>query len=247
MHIVLVYSETLSLLLIGEAAVGMELRTVSGRRELVSEVMELPEIHSVLIQKAAMDPDYRLFLRCLKRNFPFLRVAVIAAAEDAAEGHHFIRDDVDEVALREEMRRFLSRKPSPNRREHHRFGWPLKALLSLDGRLWVEYPLCSISSGGAFLECASSFPPPGVRASLKILFQNFSMLAGCEILDARRTSSNLPVGFGVRFVDLSQNAVEKIDRIVDDALVRVLMDPGLEPEIPSLDDFDISGEGFESL
>jgi len=234
---IVVFAESLPTRLIAEAAGGGELRTVGGRRELVTAIVEERAIHSVLIQKDAIDEAYRGFLRSLADNFPLLPVAVITAPSqsEAVEGHRFISGEQDEASLRQEIGRFTREKVEANRRERHRFDWPLKGFLSLDGKRRQEYRLRSMSSGGAFLECSSTFPPSGTRASLWIEFQNFRMHTVCEILDARLASSNLPLGFGVRFIDLPDGAAEKIDRIVDDALVHVLMDPDFEPETPSLD------------
>ena len=80
-----------------------------------------------------------------------------------------------------------------------------------------------------------------------MLFQNFSLQTGYEVLDTRRASSNLPDGFGVRFTDLSDEARSRLERIVRDALVRALLEPESEPQLPSLGDDELLPVGFQPL
>jgi hypothetical protein len=61
------------------------------------------------------------------------------------------------------------------------------------------------------------------------------MLTKGEILPRRASSSTLPEGFGIRFVNLDEESKDIIDEIVNDALYKVLIDPASQPNIPSLD------------
>jgi hypothetical protein len=247
MRKIVVYSESMQPKLLEDAVSDLELKMVSGRRELVAAIVGERDLHAVIIQKDSLDDPYRKFLGSLKANFPFLYVGIVAPADMSGnlEGHHLI--DLETADTTAEIRRFLEGKTFGNRREHHRFDWPLKGYVSYDKESWQEYRLRSISSGGAFLECGASLPVPGTRAYLRIVFQNFSLSTSCEVLDARQASSNLPLGFGVRFLDLSEAAVQKIDQIVDDALMHVLLDPGFQPAVPSLGEEEATREGFDLI
>ena len=69
----------------------------------------------------------------------------------------------------------------------------------------------------------------------------------CEILDPRMASSNLPYGFGVEFTKFSKPSRKIINNIIDDALVKVLIDPDSEPDIPSIGNDDLHIDNFELL
>ena len=49
----------------------------------------------------------------------------------------------------------------------------------------------------------------------------------------------------VRFIQLNEDSMGLIDRIINDALVQTLLEPDSEPEIPTLEEDDLSIPGFE--
>jgi hypothetical protein len=73
------------------------------------------------------------------------------------------------------------------------------------------------------------------------------MVTKCEVLDRRPPSLRLPAGFAVRFTQLSEESMQLIDRIIQDALVQTLMEPEGEPEVPTLGEEALSIPGFESI
>lgn len=249
MQKIIVYTESLPPGVIADAVTGQELKMVSSKRDLVSSLVGEKGLYAALIQRDKLDRQYRLFLRSLRENFPLLHIGVIAPADRADHllGFHHLDSSRGEDSLKEEIRKFINSSMTTNRRERHRFDWPLKGSLSFDKENWQDFRLRSISSGGAFLECSSSFPAPGTRGFLKIVFGNFSLLTQCEVLDVRHASSNLPLGFGVLFLNLQQNAVEKIDHIIGDALIHILLEPDIEPQIPSLAEDEVMTGGFDLL
>ena len=103
-----------------------------------------------------------------------------------------------------------------------------------------KYRIRSLGAGGAFLESAEGGPEPGTVTTLRITFQNFQLFTECEILERRQSSSNLPAGFGLRFVSLQPKTRELIHRIVNDAVFQVLIEPEIEPAIPSLDEEELT-------
>ena len=78
-------------------------------------------------------------------------------------------------------------------------------------------------------------------------FGNFRLQTDCEVLDARRASSNLPAGFAARFTGLDPEGQALLDRIVRDALVQALLEPESEPALPSLDGEELLAGGFQPL
>ena len=97
------------------------------------------------------------------------------------------------------------------------------------------------------MECSALGPDPGTRMFVRIVFQDHALTTACEILPTRTASSNLPPGFGVRFVELGVLARGIIDKIVCDALIRSLLEPEEEPEMPTLGGNDLLEAGFELL
>ena len=143
-------------------------------------------------------------------------------------------DDASDETIQGALDDLVGSAPQRDRRKHHRYEWPLRAtLVGGDGTV---HRVSEISAGGAYLESAGSAVGSGQMCKLEIHFQNFKMQARCAILDPRHSSSRRSAGFGVRFVDLSDEAVEFMNRIVQDTLIKVLIDPSASPAVPSLDE-----------
>jgi len=146
-----------------------------------------------------------------------------------------------------ELKQRLASLHQLERRERRRYDWPLRGFLRLAGDEEGPYNLRALSSSGAFLECPTGSPPAGSHCRLRVLFQNFTLTTDCEILDSRRSSSNLPVGFGVHFTRLAPETEALLDRVIRDALVRFLLEPDSPPEVPSLDGDELLPGGLDLL
>jgi hypothetical protein len=225
---VLVHSPTTDTGRIVSSLSGYELVQTRSRLELTEAIVSSAPILCLIVSQERLSPEMREYLSSLKRSFPVLEVCVV-------------------TRLRAAVASFVAAVSSVDRREHRRYDWPLQGYLSPDKQQWQPYPVRALSSGGAFLECARNCPNPGSRTFIRIVFQDHALSAACEILPTRAASSNLPPGFGIRFLELGMLARGIIERIVHDALTRSLLEPGEEPQMPSLSDEDLLEAGFEEL
>lgn len=214
-------------------------------RTLVSD----PEVRCLVFVTEVPELALGPFLGSLSRSFSVLPVCVCSATPLPELPERYLRLDLraSEAELTESLRRFLAGCGRSERRALPRFDWPLRASLALAESTEGTYNLRALSASGAFLECPGTCPDAGSAGHLQVLFQNFSLVTDCEVLDRRQASSNLPYGFGVRFVGLSEEAQEKLDRIVRDSLVQSLLEPEAPPEVPSLGDDELLPGGFELL
>ena len=237
MNKVLIFTQNLDPQAVSSALGDLDVTSVESFLELAEEVVEDTSLLCVLIQIDGLDEECQTFLNALKKTFPILNVGVITrgATADMPEGYCRIDLRLEGDEFNHEVQNFISSVAIANKREYDRFDWTLEGFLSLDeGETWTEYPLRSISAGGAFLECSSSTPEPGRNGALRVVFQNFKLLTQCEVVDARHASSLLPPGFGVQFRKLTDVAKTIIDHIVQDALRISLVEPEAEVEVPSL-------------
>ncbi len=232
----IVHTRTLDPGIVEAALAGLEIRPVAGRAELAQALVSESDVLCVVIQAPALDAELEAFLASLARSMARLNVVVICDRCPGAALGAFacISASGGTETLVRDLRSFASSVAITNRRAAHRYDWPLEGFLSLKGGGWESHRVRALSGDGAFLESAQPAPPPGSRARLRIVFQDFRMLTSCEVLDARLASSALPAGFGVRFVDFSPESRAVIDRIVNDALVRSLLNPADEPGAPAL-------------
>lgn len=192
------------------------------------------DLQYLLIQLRSIDDAWTAFLESVQKSFPFLDAGVIASEgqQSLPEGMAFLDGTLPENELFQLISRHVTASMGKERRKHHRFDWPLRGILS-DDSAENQYRVRSISAGGAYLE-ADSAPQTNTVGTLRIEFQNFSLTAHCEVLSPRQASSNLPPGFGVRFVDLSPDAERRIDDIVNDALMHTLLSPQAAAPVPSI-------------
>ena len=235
---VLIYNQNLDPQAVISALGDLEVTSVESFLELAEEVVEDTSLLCVLIQIDGLDEECHTFLNALKKRFPILNVGVITrdTAADMPEGYRRLDLRLEGDEFNHEVQNCISSLAMANKREYNRFDWTLQGFLSLDdGDTWTEYPLRSISAGGAFLECSSSIPEPGSDGVLRVVFHNFKLVTQCEIVDARHASSLLPPGFGVQFRELTDASKSIIDNIVQDALRVSLVEPETEVEVPSLD------------
>jgi hypothetical protein len=249
MERVVVYTDTLKVKTIAPALGDYEIMQAASTTELARTIVERSRIVALIVEKAEIDESFQRLLSSIKKSFPILQICVIAdspAGQDSsvpAEIDCSIRADRDRLI--EELKTFLSKIKVADRRDRSRFDWPLRGHLSVDRKNWQTHNLWSLSADGAFLECAADAPVRGSRATLKVSFHNSRMVTECEVLDRRPPSLRLPAGFAVRFIQLKEESIGLIDRIINDALVQTLLEPDSEPEIPTLEEDDLSIPGFE--
>ena len=233
MRKILVYLQTINPRELQELLDDCELLTVSTKLALVESLIEEIDLFWLLIQLERVDDEWHSFLDSVKKSFPILDSGIVALPGAGAipDGYDFIDGNLNNNQISEEIQKRLSHISAGNRRMHHRFDWPLRGYLSADTEEHSEYRVRSISAGGAYLE-TRVYPERGSTGNLRIEFQNFSLHTPCEILGPRQASSNLPPGFGVRFVGLSPDVEQRIDKIVNDALIHTLLEPEAETPVP---------------
>jgi hypothetical protein len=251
MERVVVYSDTLTVDAIAPALKGYEIFQAAGTVDLARAIVEQSRVIALIIEKARIDESFSSLLASIKKTFPILQICLITDSEEELETVDPATVDCSIASrgerLAKELKNFISNIEVTERRDHPRFDWPLQGSLSADGKNWQTHKLWSISADGAFLENPTDAPIQGSSATLKISFRNSRMVTKCEVLDRRPPSLRLPAGFAVRFTQLSEESMQLIDRIIQDALVQTLMEPEGEPEVPTLGEEALSIPGFESI
>ncbi len=250
METIVVYAHAISKALVQAAAPNREVVMADTTRGLVESIVYEKDVVSVVVELDGADREEAKFLRSFVRLFPTIVVTVVADPGDLPFKLPPQTVLVPIVQSEEEIVSGLSSaiipRVHPNRRKFNRFDWPLQAVLGPDPLGDPRHRIRALSAGGAFLEHSGANPTPGSHETITIRFGNFALTVQCEILDARQASSVLPQGFGIRFLDLSAATERIIERIVNDALVEVLLGEEEEPEIPSLDEkalsFSVQGE-----
>ena len=249
MERVLIYSPVVDSGVLAASLADYELVVPRSRLELTEAIVAKAPLLCLILSQESLDEGMREFLFSLKKSFPILEVCVITPGDEGAlpEGYRHLDGTADPESLRKAVAGFVASVSRVDRREHPRYDWPLRASVSADRQGWQPYPLRALSASGAFLESTGVCPDPGTRMYVRVQFQEHALTAGCEVLPARAASSNLPPGFGIRFVELGMLARGVIDRIVRDALIRSLLEPEEEPALPTLGGEDLLDAGFELL
>jgi len=251
MNKIIVYSEALDIHKIISALPEQEIVPAASTAELARAIVEQSHVIALIIEKEVVDGPFRRLLASIKKSFPILQVCLITASGAELDPAAWVipKEIASEGSDRfaKELKAFLSSISLTDRRDHPRFDWPLKGVVSFDNQIWHSYNLWALSAEGAFLEHSGSTPPVGSRGILRISFQNSRLVTRCEVLDPRQASSKLPAGFAVRFSKLSDDSMKLIDRIVQDALLQTLLQPESEPAVPTLGEEDLSIPGFEPL
>ncbi len=214
-----------------------EILTFTDKHNLVKAIIMEQDINCLIMQIKRINLDYQDFCSSLKKHFPLIRLGIICALDaDVNTDRYAVIDSrkYDEDIL-EDMKQFIVSSSADNMRGHNRFSWILNGSLQDETGVWRDYQIYSISAGGAFLKCGSGALEPNQVLPIEIRFRNFKMTADAEILARRASSSTLPEGFGIRFVNLDEDSRDIIDEIVNDALYKVLIDPDSQPNVPSLD------------
>lgn len=212
---------------------GVTVTTVYDRHRLVEALVDDPHLIGAIVEIEAMTDEWDHFITSARRSFPVLPLLVLTRVNACHDEVACVDTNADEDVVRGRIGEFFAVPRQRQRRDHHRFDWPLRASLVGGDEI---HRIRELSAGGAFLEPATSIPAPGSTCEIRICFQNFTMTTECEILDQRHVSSRSAPGFGVRFTSLSPQASAFIDRIVCDALASMLLDPSARPEVPSIDE-----------
>lgn len=246
---VVVYTETLEVETLAPALEDYEILRAASTTELARAIVERSRIVALIIEKTQIDELFRRLLSSIKKSFPILQICVISDSsigqDSSAPAAIDCSVSTDRESLTEELKTFFSNIDVTDRRDRPRFDWPLQGHLSTDGNSWQTHNLWALSADGAFLESPTDAPDRGSRATLKVSFQNSRMVTECQVLDRRPPSLRLPAGFAVRFIQLNEDSIGLIDRIIQDALVQILLEPESEPQIPTLGQDDLSIPGFE--
>jgi hypothetical protein len=248
---VIVYTDTLEIEKIAPALGDCEILRATSNAEIARAIVERNRVIALIVEKKQIDDSSLRLLSSIKKSFPILQICLVAAqgaglasSDRASTEYRLVRPG---NRITEDLKAFISGIDETDRRDHPRFDWPLRGSLSLDEASWQTYNLWALSADGAFLESPAFAPSQGSRGTLKISFQNSRMVTECEALDRRPPSRRLPAGFAVRFTRLSDDSMRLIDGIIQDALVRTLLEPESEAAIPRLDEDDLSIPGFESF
>lgn len=250
METVILYARALSPEIVKAAAPEWDVVAAESTRRMVESTVHRKDVVSVVLElDGAADDDVRL-LSSFVRLFPTIVVAVVADPEaipfPLPTGAVLVPIEQSEEQIVHSLREAILHRAQPDRRQFNRFDWPLQATLGPDPSGIPTHRVRALSAGGAFLERSGANPEPGTVESITVRFGNFALSTQCEVLNPRQASSSLPDGFGIRFVELSPKAEEIIEKIVNDALVQVLLGEADEPDIPSLDEevftFSLDGE-----
>ncbi len=245
---ILMYSESLNPRSVASILTDSEIEAVGSKQELVVALVEQSELFCFLAQLDSVDDDWHRLLSSISSSFPVLETAIITGADQAQvpRGYAYINGNRTEEETLAALDSHISGVVVQNKRRYHRFDWPLQGYLSFDSQAWETHRVRSISAGGAYLE-SDTFPDKGTNAALRIEFQDFQLTANCEILDPRQSSSNLPPGFGVRFLNLSEQASGRLEEIVNDALIHALLEPEEETPVPSIGGEELLPDAFSIL
>lgn len=217
-----------------------DVRSVANKRSLIEALLDRSVPAGAIVQVERFDEERRAFFESVVRHFPMLpivvvvRGATVGACPDSVE----CVDAEDGVeALERDLAEIFSRRRETDRRRNNRFEWPIRAYFA-DGDGTV-HEVSEISAGGAFLE---PHGPIGARdgdRTIELFFQNFSITTTCRVLDTRFVSSRKANGFRIKFVSLSDRAREFIDRVINDAIVQLLLDPSTTPQMPTIEEDDL--------
>jgi len=217
---------------------GITLSTADNPEDLAQRAVGDPALACVVIHVPEADDFWIGFLGSLSSTLPLLTLLLVLDGGTMPEPEDRVevirgRPLDDEIFSWIEAHIFSAAKRE--KRRHQRFDWPLTGTLDFGERDAGVFRVREISADGAFLECGAAPPEPGLSGTIRIEFEDFSVLSGCRILPMRPATSKLPAGFGVQFTDLTEWSRKVIDSIVTDELVRELLTPGHAPYPPTIE------------
>ena len=250
METLLIQSEHLSETMLARCNSELHFIFVHDRKSLCEKIVDVANVAGIGLEMEQIDEENKEFLISLRRHFPLLKIGVISPVEIEGENVSWINpeagresaDGASQGQKEQDLCSFVRGPFEQNKRGSHRFDWILTGYLGSSNGERNRYRLRSLSAGGAFLESEGPAPVPGSLTTLRINFQNFQLFTECEVLERRMSSSNSPPGFGVRFVHLQDKTRELINRMINDAVFQVLIEPRYEPEIPSLFEEELTAD-----
>lgn len=220
------------------------------KNELAFLLVSEKDADCLVMEYADISQSDKEFINSVRQNFTMIDTAVVSPSI-YGNSFNIIQDTgafkfipIDGSDIDASIENFITGSKSENKRGSNRFCWPLTAEFSIDNSEASRLAIYSISSGGAYLESSKLIPPAGKEAFLKINFKNSQIATKCVINDYYSRSSKYPFGFSVSFTSLSDQAKLALDRMVDDAIIRILLDPHTEPDVPSLDSDMLSIDSF---
>ncbi len=232
---ILVFSENIKI----KNTDSMEVKYIYTKDNLARILVSEESIKCLIAEVPKISEEDFLFFNSIKMNFPMLEAALITMeTEKTVHGYNII--NLNDEAYYDKMEEFIINSHNRNKRVSNRFSWPLTAWFSENDVDWEELEIFSISSGGAYLKSDSVFPGGGRRAKVKINFANFSLESECEVVDSQSRSSNYPFGFSIKFTSISEEGRIVLNRLINDAVVKILMEPESEPAVPSLGGGDLT-------
>ena len=226
---VLVFSERIEIENLNDA----EVKNIYSKEELARTLVSEENIRCLVADIPELTDEYINFCSSVQTNFPLLECAVLTA-ENIKTVHGFRIINSREDNYTSEIRNFIENSKNRNKRVANRFSWPLKAWFSENDVDWNDLEIFSLSSGGAYLKTDSIFPKGGERAKVKINFANFSLESECEIVNSQNRSSNYPFGFSIKFTSITSEGIIILNKLINDAVTKILLEPEYEPEIPSI-------------
>lgn len=250
MKVVVVYTKTFNPEKIMNSTTHIGFIPTASRHEMIEKIVTGKNICGLVIEPGKdADPS---FLESLTECFPRLNCCIITDADFSKnKNNRFIsvisRFGRDINQINTDIGAFLNNLRVCENRKAHRYSWPLRGFFTREGKSSNEHYIHALSSHGAFLESAFDIPAPESKGRLAIHFRNVDILLDCEVMDRRAPASNLPGGFGVKFINPPQKIAGGIQKIVNDRLVQVLLDPENEPEAPELWEPEFIDEDFEIL
>ena len=216
-------------------AANADVRHVGTLKDFVEEIVQDRGAFCGAIQADTAAPDLAEVARSVKRSFPFLHVCFLCenSPQEPMEGVHVVESAAGSESIAESLYRLFAELSPNERRQHNRYSWLLRGRLRI-GEEWQALNVSSLSAGGAFLEYEGKPPEPGTVTEIAVRFQNCKLVAECEVLNPREASSNLPFGFGIRFRNLAAESEAALECIVDDALMRAILDEPEQQQAPSI-------------
>jgi hypothetical protein len=230
---------------------------VHSKSECAAALVGAPSIDCLVVQRDVYGPEYQAFLSSLKLHFPFLEIILVAPAGPTSppDGCHFIDGPADDAGLTAAIAACVKAPRMADHRGGIRFDWPLRGQLEAGGQK-ASCKVRAFSYSGAFLEIDAPLQAGaaidgafqiGAAAALRVEFLNSFMTVSCECIRRQDAQGSEPAGYGVRFLDISDQARELGGRIVRDALIQALLYPEQEPVIPTLSGDDLLVPGFEQM
>ena len=232
---VLVFSENIKI----ENIKNLEIKYIYSKEDLARKLVSEDRIKCLIAEVPQINEESFLFFNSIKMNFPMLEAALITSeSEKTIHGYNII--NMNDLNYYNKIEEFINNSQNRNKRVSNRFSWPLTAWFSGNDVEWEELEIFSISSGGAYLKSNSVFPGGGSRAKVKINFANFSLESECEVVDSQSRSSYYPFGFSIKFTSISDKGRVVLNKLIDDAVIKILMEPESEPAVPSLGGEDLT-------